>query len=342
MEEKNPKYDFCQKCGALTIDGICQSCSYKSKKNAGKKRVIVGIVIALAAAIFVLLIGVALYAGRFVVNEVRDQLGIQSEEPLDRGLIPDFSQKNKSSVSDGKDPFLADDYVSMWGSDHQNYERESFQGEYYESLCDSVDYDVSYGINREYYEYISEEGNVTFKVAYIQLEGNIPNLDALNAKIKSTTCYYIDSYFESYQPEEEYQGYIEYFADSYIPYNDESKLSIVLDESWSVDGDSGFTLYGINIDLNSGMVLENDSIITISDQFVSDFRKKSDLQNGTGISGLEGITDQELSTYLTDDASSIVFYTPLGLEVGYNYMVSDYYGWVTVSFEDYKKYIAKY
>lgn len=51
-------------------------------------------------------------------------------------------------------------------------------------------------LTEEYYEYISEEGNITFKVAYIQLEGDIPNLETLNEKIRESTCYYVDSYFE--------------------------------------------------------------------------------------------------------------------------------------------------
>ena len=37
---------------------------------------------------------------------------------------------------------------------------------------------------------------------------------------------------------------------------------------------------------------------------------------------------------LNDDDSLIIFYTPLGMEVGFNY----YYGWVTVTYKDYQKY----
>ena len=342
MGEKNTKYDFCPKCGALTKDGVCQSCHYKSGNHSGNKKIVVGMVIALTGAVFILLIGIALYFGRVVVNEVKDQLGIQEEIQTERSFAPDLSKEKEVEETAGEDPFLADGYVNMWGGDHVNYDRDSFQTTYYESICDSIDYNVTYGINREYYEYISEEGNVTFKVAYIQLEGDIPNLETLNEKIRESTCYYVDSYFESYQESEDYQGYIEYFSDSYIPYNDENKLSIVLDENWSIDGDSGFSLYGINIDLTSGMILENSSVITISDEFADIFRSKSDLQNGTGISGLDNITNEELVQYLTDDSSSIIFFTPIGLELGYNYTVSDYSGWVTVSFDEYEKYIEKY
>ena len=333
MDEQNPKYDFCPKCGALTKDGVCQSCNYKGKLSLGKKRLQVGTMIVLTGSIFLGLISVAFFVGGVAITEVKSKLGAQTSENQERGFMPEFSSEKEEPLSAGEDPFLAEGYVSMWGSDHTNHTRDSFVGEYYESLCDSIDYEVKYGVDREYYEYISEEGNVTFKIAYIQLEGDIPNLDQLNQEIKDTTCYYLDSYFESYQADEEYQGYIEYYIDSYIPYNDNSKMSIVLDESWSVDGDSGFTLYGINIDLEKGSILPNDSMITITETLANEFRTISDAQNGTGITGLDNITDQELVDLLSDTTSNIIFYTPMGLEIGYNYMVTDYYGWVTVTWK---------
>ena len=333
MDEQNPKYDFCPKCGALTKDGVCQSCNYKGRLSLRKKRLQVGTMIALTGSVFLGLISAAFFVGGVAITEVKSKLGAQTIENQGRGFMPEFSSEKEAPLLAGEDPFLAEGYVSMWGSDHTNHTRDSFVGEYYESLCDSIDYEVKYGVNREYYEYISEEGNVTFKIAYIQLEGEIPNLDQLNQEIKDTTCYYLDSYFESYQADEEYQGYIEYYIDSYIPYNDNGKMSIVLDESWSVDGDSGFTLYGINIDLEKGSILPNDSMITITETLANEFRTISDAQNGTGITGLDNITDQELVDLLSDTTSNIIFYTPMGLEIGYNYMVTDYYGWVTVTWK---------
>lgn len=64
MGEKNTKYDFCPKCGALTKDGVCQSCHYKSGNHSKIK--IVGMVIALTGAVFILLIGIALYFGELL------------------------------------------------------------------------------------------------------------------------------------------------------------------------------------------------------------------------------------------------------------------------------------
>lgn len=74
-------------------------------------------------------------------------------------------------------------------------------------------------------------------------------------------------------------------------------------------GTAGFHYMELILTLTSGMILENSSVITISDEFADIFRSKSDLQNGTGISGLDNITNEELVQYLTDDSSSIIFHS---------------------------------
>ena len=50
------------------------------------------------------------------------------------------------------------------------------------------------------------------------------------------------------------------------------------------------------------------------------------------------MSDQEITYYLTDSDYLIIFYTPLGMEVGFNY----YDGWVTVTYRDYEKYQKKF
>ena len=42
------------------------------------------------------------------------------------------------------------------------------------------------------------------------------------------------------------------------------------------------------------------------------------------------------------DESLILFYTPLGLEVGYNYETDSSQGWVTVTFTDYEKFAKSF
>ena len=91
----------------------------------------------------------------------------------------------------------------------------------------------------------------------------------------------------------------------------------------------------VNIDMESKMALTNSQLLEINDQFSVDFRNRSQEQNGE-ISYLYNFTDQEITELLTNEESLIIFYTPLGMEVGFNYYYG--YGWVTVTYKDYKEY----
>ena len=51
---------------------------------------------------------------------------------------------------------------------------------------------------------------------------------------------------------------------------------------------------------------------------------------------LNYMTDQEITKYFNSD-DVIVFYTPKGMEIGFNY--DDGYGWVTVTYEEYEEYL---
>ena len=60
---------------------------------------------------------------------------------------------------------------------------------------------------------------------------------------------------------------------------------------------------------------------------------RSDEQNGE-IYSLTNMTDQEITGYF-NSPDVIVFYTPKGMEIGFNY--ED--GWVTVTYEEYEQYL---
>ena len=90
---------------------------------------------------------------------------------------------------------------------------------------------------------------------------------------------------------------------------DEEKISIVLEESYVMDGQSSISLYSINIDLISGEVLNNGSMIEYSQQLVDEFRSQNDYQNGQ-VDAVENMDDEQLQDFLSDENTNIVFYTP--------------------------------
>ena len=92
-------------------------------------------------------------------------------------------------------------------------------------------------------------------------------------------------------------------------------------------------LVSINVDMKNGVVLDNEDMLTIDDEFSVDFRTRSDEQNGE-VDSLAYMTDQQITDYFNSD-NLIVYYTPKGMEIGFNF--ED--GWVTVTYEDYEQFL---
>lgn len=221
----------------------------------------------------------------------------------------------------GDDPFDGYDY---------DYDYDNDQ---YYTLHDDIKTDLSYSVDFDEYEYTDDE-KVVIRVSYPVIEGkDVRNLDHLNDVIQGEVDQFNDLL-------EEYKGYLDnedsFFSAvslGYVTYMDEEKLSIVFSENVYADLYSDAYLYCINIDMENGVILENENMLSIDDDFSVEFRTKSDIQNGEN-RYLTGMTDQEITGYFNSD-DVIVFYTPKGMEIGFNFME----GWVTVTYDEYEKYL---
>ncbi len=223
------------------------------------------------------------------------------------------------------------DYYDFFGDDG---EENVDDGRYY-SLHNEIRNDLQYSVKLEDYRYDTTYENVDIQVTYPVIEGSdVPNLDKLNGAIKEEVEF-ITEYFE-----EEYQDYMvdndDYFvatSTGYVTYMDEEKLSIAFSEYIYSDYYNDVFVYCINIDMENGIVLDNESLLNTDDAFSVEFRKRSDIQNGE-ISYLTAMTDQEITKHFKS-SDIIVFYIPQGMEIGFNYDA----GWVTVTYEDFEKYL---
>ena len=172
-------------------------------------------------------------------------------------------------------------------------------------------------------------------VSYPVIKGEkVPNLKHLNSVIAEEIDLFKDYFEEEYADYmDEYNGYFSALSSGYVTYMDEEKMSIAFAEYIYTDYYNEAFLYSINIDMENGVILENENMLSIDDDFSVEFRKKSDVQNGE-IVYLTGMTDQEITDHF-NSSNIIVFYTPKGMEIGFNYEE----GWVTVTYEDYDKYL---
>lgn len=254
-----------------------------------------------------------------------------------------------SDTTDGAaDIFLASDYSSTFGSNHDNHSAEEFTGDYFDPFVDCIDTNQDYGLSRHFLEYADSDTNGEFGayIAYIQLTGGtIPNEEEINRKILELTANDLWGRLNGVSVNTRYDwDQIIFMTDSYVTYNDAEKMSIVLDANIVWEGELVTSyIYAINVDLVNGEIMDNGEILTIDENFAAEFREKSNIQNGEDVVALKVMSDNELASCLSDSKTNIIFYSPMGMEVGYTYECTEdgltYYGWVTATYKEYEEYL---
>lgn len=209
-------------------------------------------------------------------------------------------------------------------------------GEYYGEIRDAVRTDLDYSVVWENYEYEGNSDTIMIAVDYPVISGDIPNVELLNDAIAGEIDYFEEYYkeYSKYMMEDEIFAV---YSEGYVTYMDENVMSIVFNENIYTDYWVDCGLFCVNIDVSNGVVLDNAAILDMDDEFAVDFRMRSKVQNGE-VSALEYLTDQEVAYYLTHGSTGIIFFTPLGMEIGLNYGEN----YVTVTYKDYKEFLLKY
>lgn len=231
-----------------------------------------------------------------------------------------------------------DDEDDFYGYDDDydyDYDYDEEDDRYY-SFQDDIRYDLSYQVDFDFYEYETDDEDVSIMVTYPIVVGEeVQNLDKINETIYGEVELITEYFEEEYAPymKNNEDSYFSATAFCYVTYMDEDKLSVVFQESIYADTYDLAYLECINIDMANGVILDNEEMLSIDDDFSVEFRTRSDEQNGK-IYSLTNMTDQEITSYF-NSSDVIVFYTPKGMEIGFNY--ED--GWVTVTYEEYEQYL---
>lgn len=290
-------------------------------------------VAAIVAAVIAVLLCVAMVLLFFIVkNSVRESGGLAGNKDY---FFSDPPQEQTPGADEGWQSGIFD---SLPEEDEEYI--PSAEDEFYVKLADSVRDDLTYSIKWEEYHNEDDTTGATAVGRYPQIEGgNIPHLDELNDFVKEEATYYSNLY--GYY--REWGNATLYAAESmgYVTYMDEEKISIVLQESIATEDGSNISLYSINIDLMSGEIMNNGGIIEYSEELTRAFRDQNDYQNGY-VRAVDVMSDEKLQDFLSDEDTNIVFFTPVGLEIGFNYTTSDSSGWVTATIRDYDRYRKKF
>ena len=205
----------------------------------------------------------------------------------------------------------------------------------YNSLRDDLSYEITF-IEAIYY---ATNLNASVDVEYPQIvSDDMENMDYINEALRYEFEYYRD-YFST-----EYKEYMtseeDVFAcevDSFVTYMDEKILSVVFYEKIALklgyETYQGINFYCLNFNLEMGTLLENTEVLRLDEDFAVDFRGREVEENGE--EALTAYSDQEILRMLKDGTRLVLFYTPMGLEVGLNLDERIVY----VTYDDYKNYL---
>lgn len=297
----------------------------QKKQHAG---LIVGIVVAI-----VILFLIAVFA---LANKVVNLLSEQEKKELRRDVY-EFDDDYDYDYDYDTDDDLYDDYDDYFGGADDDYDYDyDYDNDQYYTLHDEIRDDLSYSVEFSYQDYETDYDNVYISSAMpVVLGDDVTNLATINEEIQKETDRVIELFEDEYEShvKENEDAYFEAVLEAYVAYMDEDKLSIVYDERIYTDMGGSVELVSINVDMKNGVALDNEDMLAIDDEFSVEFRTKSDEQNGE-VDSLTYMTDQQITDYFNSD-HLIVFYTPKGMEIGFNYEE----GWVTVTYEDYEQYL---
>lgn len=253
-------------------------------------------------------------------------------------------QQSGHTASDDNDAYGgeggadSEDRRSTESERDRNAAEEGSNSEYYE-FHDELRDDLFYwGEFETFEETFGENENIFFSIVYPVFYNNegIDFTGVNNAVQKE--LHLLKDYAESVT---EWIGDDEQFvfeSESYVTYMDEEVLSIVYVEHGYLDGDYHESyVVSVNVDMGSKMMLTNSQLLDIDDEFSIEFRKRCEKQNGE-IRSLDYFSDQDITEMLNSEKELILFYTPIGMEVGLNYNK----GWVTVTYPDYQKYQKRF
>lgn len=323
MSNKRILYDFCPRCSGLMKDGICLACGYDKRageQSCGQKNrrtspaagrlsegpkksagPVIGICI--GGLIFVLLFCVAIY---LIGNGLREKV---SAGKTDAGA------KVSGETASGYVPDPSD--------------------EYYVEVTNALRNDLTYQISWKNYQEEQEEGTDYFGVLYPQVVGDFPNRDSVNEALKERALDSLTLY--RYLLEDENADSCAVYVNAYVTLMDEEILSVAYRESIYINGVYLPEIRDLNVNVRTGEVLEHEEMVSYTPELAGRVCSQNERQNSTSLEEI-GLTEEEVLGYL-QGGQGVAFYTPVGLELGFNYAAEDSsYGWLTVTIKDYEKY----
>ena len=198
---------------------------------------------------------------------------------------------------------------------------------YYREITDCTRTDLEYGISWivDSITPDDDEDYCTYYATYPLLKGGDGAYDSINEEITGKALQYKEAYTD-------YPGGCSSYG--YVTYMDESKISVVFQHDLYEENGTLPRVTAVTFDLESGQEIKPEQMTAVDEELVMRFRAQNETQNG-GVEFVENSSDEDLLALLRDPQTGIFFYSPVGLEAGFNYESGEYSsGWVTVTLKD--------
>ena len=316
-EEKN--FGFCPRCGALMHDGVCRSCGYrgggytnyppvqqpKAPEKKNRKGLILALCIVCAVVLFIGLILAFVFLSSTLTRVARETEVYEEEYD---------------------DPYSGD-YFDEFGDYDSGYYVPDEDDPYYREITDCTRTDLEYGISWivDSITPDDDEDYCTYYATYPLLKGGDGAYDSINEELTRKALQYKETYTD-------YPGGCSTYG--YVTYMDESKISVVFQHDLYEENGTLPRVTTVTFDLESGQEIKPEQMTAVDEELVMRFRAQNETQNG-GVEFVENSSDEDLLALLRDPQTGIFFYSPVGLEAGFNYESGEYSsGWVTVTLKD--------
>jgi len=255
----------------------------------------------------------------------------------------DLANEFRDEVSDeNNDYFIYGEYNSYLstGSSHAFIGRDQFPVPYYNNIVDSYIENENYDVERHIIRYEGEVNGAFINAycAYYIINSDDADFEEVNNKLRDRALIPLNNLLNNKNlPSGEY---FSLYCDSIITFNNDEIMSIVYDDAcyYGVNWGS-FNVHGMNIDIKNASLMDNTSILNLDDDFSKFFIERSNIQNSY-VDAINNSPIADVTQTFNNDEALIIFFTPLGIEVGVNYYYLYSYGWVTVTINDFDDHLS--
>ena len=227
------------------------------------------------------------------------------------------------------------------GASHDFVDRDGFYTPSYQNIVNSYIENENYDVQRNIIRYEGENNGVYINAycAYYSLSSDTVDYTDINKALREQSLCEIYRLLsvKSY-PADTYSYTL--YSDSVITFNNDEILSVAYDTTTYKDTYvDNFYIHGINADVKNGILMDNTKILNFDDSFSQFFVQRSNTQNSY-VEAINECTTQELTAVFNNDDALILYFTPLGIEVGVNYNYLYNGGWVTVTLNNFDSYLS--